>query len=71
MFKSPNDFSLFIEKEKVKTGKDYMDCILDYCQENYIDPEDVAALVNKNLRQKIAFELTQSNYFPKKASLDL
>lgn len=71
MFKSANEFSLFIETEKAKTGKNFMECILDYCEENYIDPEDIASLVNKNLKQKIAFELSEQNYFPKKASLDL
>lgn len=71
MFKNSNEFSLFIETTKANTGKDYMECILEYCEENFIDPEDIAQLVNKNLKQKIAFELSEQNYFPKKATLDL
>lgn len=71
MFKSSNDFSLYIEtivKEKRIT---YMDAILQYCKENYLDPEDVARLINKSLKDKLEMDFREANYLPKQAQLDV
>jgi hypothetical protein len=64
MFTNANDFSLHIETLKVNKGLTYLETILGYCEENYIDPEDVTDLINKSLKEKIAEE-----HFPKKVSL--
>ena len=49
----------------------YMDAVLDYCAENYIDPEDIASLINKSLRDKIQVEMQEANMLPKQATLDV
>lgn len=54
MFKNSNEFSLYIEKETIKNKCEYLDTILKYCNDNFIDPEEVAKLVNKSLKEKIA-----------------
>jgi hypothetical protein len=48
-----------------------MDAVLLYCEQNFIDPEDISKLINKNLKQKIEMNMIDQNYLPKKSSLDL
>jgi len=47
MFKSANEFSLYIEQVVREKRLSYMDAILEYCKENFLEPEDVAKLINK------------------------
>lgn len=48
-----------------------MDAVLAYCAENYIDPEDIAKMINKSLRDKIEVEMREANMLPKQAKLDV
>ena len=48
-----------------------MDAVLEYCKENYLEPEDISKLINKSLRDKIKVNATELNYFPKQATLDI
>jgi len=71
MFKSSNEFSLHIE-EIVRDKKiTYMDAVLEYCKENYLEPDDVASLINKSLKDKIEMDFRELNYLPKQAKLDV
>ena len=49
----------------------HMEAVLEYCKENFIDPEDISSMVNKNLKQKIAVNMRDENYLPKVAKLDI
>jgi hypothetical protein len=70
MFKSANEFSLHIE-QRVKDKKlSYMDAVLDYCKENFLEPDDVAKLINKALKGKIELDMQELNYLPKTAKLE-
>ena len=56
MIITPNKFALLIE-ETVKTKRmSYMDAIILYCENNGVDPSNTKALINKTLKEKIAFE---------------
>ena len=44
---------------------------LEYCKENYLEPEDVAKLINKSLKDKIEMNFRDLNYLPKQAQLDV
>jgi KaiC/GvpD/RAD55 family RecA-like ATPase len=71
MFKTANEFSLHIE-QMVRDGKlTYMDAVLEYCKENYLEPEDVSKLINKSLKDKIEMNFRELNYLPKQAQLDV
>ncbi len=71
MFKTANEFSLHIE-EIVRDRKiTYMDAVLEYCKENYLEPDDVASLINKSLKDKIEMDFRELNYLPKQAKLDV
>jgi hypothetical protein len=71
MFKSSNEFSLYIEQLVRQKKLSYMDAVLDYCKENYLEPDDIASLINSNLKDKIAIEMQELNYLPKQAKLDV
>jgi hypothetical protein len=71
MFKTANEFSLHIE-EIVRDRKiTYMDAVLEYCKENYLEPDDIASLINKSLKDKIEMDFRELNYLPKQAKLDV
>jgi len=71
MFKTANEFSLHIEQMVRDSKMTYMDAVLEYCKENYLEPEDVAKLINKSLKDKIEMNFRELNYLPKQAQLDV
>lgn len=70
MFKSANEFSLHIEQIVKDKKLSYMDAVLDYCKENFLEPADVAKLINKSLKGKIELDMQELNYLPKSAKLE-
>lgn len=71
MFENAAQFSLHIE-EIAKTGKmTHMEAILKYCDDNFIEPDEVKSLVNKTLKDKIEIDLQEANLLPKRASLNI
>lgn len=71
MFKTANEFSLHIEQLVREKRLSYMDAVLDYCKENFLEPEDIASLINKSLKDKIEMNFRDLNYLPKQAQLDV
>lgn len=71
MFKTANEFSLHIEQLVRDKKISYMDAVLEYCKENYLEPEDVSSLINKSLKDKIEMDFRELNYLPKQATLDV
>jgi len=69
MFKTSNEFSLYIEQMVQDKKINYMDAILEYCEENYLEPQDIAKLVNKSLKDKVEMNFRELNYLPKQAQL--
>jgi KaiC/GvpD/RAD55 family RecA-like ATPase len=71
MFKSANEFSLHIETIVKEKRLSYMDAVLEYCKENYIEPDEVTKLISKSLKDKIEMDFRELNYLPKQAQLDV
>lgn len=71
MFENPRQFSLHIETIVKERKISHMDAVLEYCKENYLEPEDVAKLINKSLKDKIEMNFRELNYLPKQAQLDV
>jgi len=71
MFKTANEFSLHIEHMVYNMKMTYMEAVLHYCEENYLEPQDVASLINKSLKDKIEMNFRDLNYLPKQAQLDV
>lgn len=70
-FKSPNEFSQYIEQLAILSKISYMDAVLKYCEDHMIEPEDVAMLINKSLKSKLENDFRELNYLPRRAQLDL
>jgi hypothetical protein len=49
----------------------HMEAVLKYCEDNSIEPEEIASKINKSLKEKIAINMRELNYLPKQASLDV
>lgn len=71
MFKSAAGFSLHIEELASQHKISHMDAVLKYCEENYLEPDDIKGLINKTLKDKIEMNMREMNMLPKKAELDL
>jgi hypothetical protein len=71
MFKNSNEFSLLIEQIVKDKRINHMDAVLEYCKQNYLEPEDVKSLINKSLKEKIEMNFREMNYLPKQAQLDV
>lgn len=70
MFKNSNEFSLYIEQTVKDNKMTYMDAVLGYCKDNFLEPADITKLVNKSLKEKLALDMQELNYLPKRAKLD-
>lgn len=71
MFKGAAAFSLHIEDLARKNRISHMDAVLKYCEENFLEPDDIKSLVNKTLKDKIENDMRQANLLPKQATLDV
>lgn len=60
-FRSPNEFSIYIDEMVVKYKITYMEAIINYCNEMDIDVESIGNLVNSKLKEKIQIEAEQAN----------
>lgn len=71
MFKTTNEFSMYIEHYAKEHRMTHLDAVLLYCKENFVEPEDVASLINKSLKDKIEMDFRDANMLPKQAQLDI
>lgn len=69
MFKNANEFSIHVENLARESGNTYIDTILEYCEKNEIDPKEISAMINQNLKEKLEMEYEELNYLPKKSRL--
>ena len=64
-FLTKSKFSVLIENAVIKQKMSYMDAVLDVCDKNAIDPEDVKKFISTPIRDKIEAEAMRLNYLPK------
>ena len=69
-FLSKSKFSKMIEESVVQKKLSYMDAILDICDKNDIEPEDVRKFVSPIIKDKLEAEAMSLNLLPKTNSLD-
>ena len=70
-FRSPNEFSLYIEGKVAAQDISYMEAIIQYCEEVDIDFESISKLINQSLKDKVQIEAEDGNYFKKRGKLPL
>ena len=68
---TPKKFALKIEEIVSQGGITYMDAILDYCEKNQMEPDAVAPLISKPLKEKIEADARELNFLPKVATLPI
>ena len=65
------EFYTKIVKLVEDTKLSYMDAVLHYCDQNNMEPETAAQLVNTKLKAQIREEAEELNFFPKTAKLPI
>lgn len=69
-FQNPHKFSIMIEKLSRENNTDYVDTIINYCEENEMDYDTVAKLLNPTIKDKIRIEFSEKrNMLPRVAKL--
>ena len=68
---SAKEFFLKIEDIVNETKMGYMDSVLFYCEQNEMEPETAAQLINGKLKAQIREEAEELNFLPKTAKLPL
>ncbi len=64
-FISKDKFAEDIENLVLATKLNYIDAIIQYCEDNEIELESVSKLINKPLKEKLKFNATELNYMKK------
>lgn len=67
-FQNAEEFSIHIEKEAKRRGIEYLEALLEYCEEKDIDPVSIAKSITSSLKQKIQAEAEQKNLLKTKSS---
>ena len=65
------EFFTKIQELVQETRLSYMDAVLHYCDQNGMEPETAAQLVNTKLKAQIREEAEELNLFPKTAKLPI
>ena len=66
-----SEFYIKIQELVNDTRLSYMDAVLYYCEQNGMEPESIAQLVNGKLKAQIREEAEELNFLPKTAKLPL
>ena len=68
-FLNKQKFSMLIEETVLKDKISYMDAIIEVCERNNIELEEVKKYVSPSIKDKLEAEARQLNYLPKLNSL--
>ena len=68
---TPKKFSMRIEKLAKDSDTSYLDALLDYCEKNSVEPEQIKPLITKSLKEKLEVNARELNFFPKVATLPI
>jgi hypothetical protein len=60
-FRSPNEFSIYIDEIVTRTKAGYMEAVIAYCDEKDIEIDSIGPLINQKLREKIQMEAEVAN----------
>jgi hypothetical protein len=64
-FVSKEKFAEDIEKIVLSTKMNYIDAVVQYCEDNEIELDSVGKLISKPLKEKIKYVATELNYMKK------
>ena len=64
-FISKDKFAEDVEQIVLRTKMNYIDAIVEYCEENSIELDTVGKLISKPLKEKIKFDAMELNFLKK------
>ena len=67
-FQTPEEFSIHIEREAKRRKIEYLEALLEYCEEKDIEPVSIAKSITSSLKQKIQAEAEQKNLLKTKST---
>ena len=65
---TPNKFAFIIENMVKEKKISYIDAILEYCKSHEIDPSNTKSMINKTLKEKVAYEAQNLNMLKEKVA---
>ena len=65
---TPNKFALIVENIVKEKKISYIYAILDNCTDNENDPSNARSMINKTLKEKIAYEAQNLNMLKEKVA---
>lgn len=66
-----DNFCFFVEESVRLKKHPYMDAVLEVCDENSIEPEQVSSLLNMSIKDKLEAEARDLNFLEKVNKLPL
>lgn len=69
MWQNANEFSYYIQKRALEEDASCNTVLLQYCEELDLDPEEVAPLVNRSLKDRLEVEFADMGLLKKSPSL--
>ena len=69
-FLTKSKFTKLIESTVSELGIPYMEAVLEVCEKNDIEPEDVKKFISPIIKGKIEAEAMNLNYLPRLNTLD-
>jgi len=64
-FSNSTEFSMYIEKQAVLRNIGYFEMLMEYCEQNNIEPIAVSSFVTSSLKEKIRAEAEEMNLLKK------
>ena len=64
-------FTKLIQTTVLEKRLTYIDAIVDICEENKIEIEDISKFLSPVVKEKIEVEAMNLNYLPKESTLDI
>lgn len=68
---SQQDFALMIERIARDNKQTHLEAVLAYCADNYLEPEDIAKMIEGPLKDKIRVNYVDMDMLPKTAAFDI
>ena len=65
---TPNKFAFIIENMVKEKKISYIDAILEYKKTHEIDPSNTKSMINKTLKEKVAYEAQNLNMLKEKVA---
>lgn len=68
---SQHDFAMMIERIARDNKQTHLEAVLTYCADNYLEPEDIAKMIEGPLKDKIRVNYVESGMLKKTAAFDI